>query len=69
VEHFFSFLKDAGPWIVSVVFTILARILHTVTKELRSMKETTVKADLAYEEVAERVPSIKARYDTWAAHR
>jgi hypothetical protein len=69
VEHFFSHFKDLGPWAASVVGAVLIKIGHTLTKEIRSLKETQVKADLAYEEVSERVPTVKARYETWAAHR
>jgi hypothetical protein len=64
-----SHLKDVAPWAVTAVGTVLAKLLHTAIKEIRGMKETQVKADLCYEEAAERVPEIKRRYDTWAAHR
>jgi hypothetical protein len=69
VQHFLSHLADAGPWVASAVGTLLAALLRTVIKELRGLKETQVKADLAYEEVSERVPTVKTRYETWAAHR
>jgi hypothetical protein len=69
VENVLLHLKDLGPWAASAVGAVLIKIGHTLTKEIRSLKETQVKADLAYEEVSERVPSVKARYATWAAHR
>jgi hypothetical protein len=69
MEHFTEYLKVFGPWVLSLVGAILAKLLHKAIKGFRSLGETTVKADLAFEEVSERVPEIKRRYDTWAAHR
>jgi hypothetical protein len=69
VEHFIELSKALGPWALSVVGGVIAKLLHTGIKELRKLKETEVKADLAYKEVSERVPSIKSSYETWAAHR
>lgn len=69
MEHFFSHFKDLGPWALTGAVSILAKILHSVKKSMDSFAETRVKADLAYKEASERVPEIKASYETWLAHR
>lgn len=73
MEHFFSHAKDFGPWALSLVGSVLAWLLRTATKEIRLMVknlgETQVKAELAYEEVSERVPAVKMKYEFWQAHR
>lgn len=69
MEHFLEIGKAVGPWVLSIVGTVVAKLLHTAIKEIRKLKETEVKADLAYKEVSERVPSIKDSYETWLAHR
>jgi hypothetical protein len=66
MEHF---IKDYGPWVASAVGTVLTWFVHRATSALLSLRETVVKADLAFKEVSERVPEVKSNYDTWLAHR
>jgi hypothetical protein len=69
VEHFFSHFKDLGPWAVTAVGGLILRSLGGLLKELRSWRETAIKADLSFEEVSTREPEFKRRYETWLAHR
>lgn len=69
MEHITEYLKIFGPWAVSLVFAVLARMLHKANKGIKSLGETIVKADLAFEEISERAPEYKRRYETWRAHR
>jgi hypothetical protein len=69
LEHFFSHLAYAAPWVVSAVGTVLSLLLRTAIKELRGLKDTKMKAELAYDEVAQRVPEVKMKYEFWQAHR
>ena len=69
MEHLAQLLKDLGPWAVSIVFGILARILHKASKRMNAIAATQVKADLAFEEVSSRVPEYGLRFKTWAEHR
>jgi hypothetical protein len=69
MEHFFAHFKELGPWVVSVVGTVLAWLLRRAIKEIKSLGATQIKADLAYEEVSQRVPEVKMKYEFWQAHR
>jgi hypothetical protein len=69
VEHFFSHLADAGPWVASAVGTVVSLLLRSLIKELRALKDTQMKAELAYDEVSQRVPEVKMKYEFWQAHR
>jgi hypothetical protein len=61
--------KDISLWIVTVVLSVLAKLLHSIRKELKGYKATEVKADLAFEEVSRREPKYREQYETWAKHR
>jgi hypothetical protein len=70
VQHLFSHIPEA---VLSVVGSALALLLHKAIKEIRSLikalGETQIKAELAYDEVSQRVPEVKIKFEFWKAHR
>lgn len=64
---------DVGTYVLSLAVTAVAWLLRTAIKEIRtlikSLGETQIKAELAYDEVSERVPAVKIKYEFWQAHR
>jgi hypothetical protein len=70
VEHFLSHIPEA---VLSVVGAALAWFLRTAIQEIRTLVkalgETQMKAELAYDEVSQRVPEVKMKYEFWQAHR
>lgn len=65
METILHAIKDYGTQLVGIVLTWFVRKAYT---ELKTLRETKVKAGLAYEEVSGRVPAIKERYEFWAAN-
>lgn len=67
----FNYLShtDAGTWVLSVVGAVLAWLLRKAIKEIRSLGETQIKAELAYDEVSQRIPEVKMKFEFWKAHR
>jgi hypothetical protein len=55
--------------LLSIVGSVLAWLLRKAIKEIRSLGETKMQAELAYEEVSQRVPEVKMKYEFWKAHR
>lgn len=70
MQHFFSHIPEA---VLSVVGSGLAWLLHKAIKEIRALikalGETQIKSELAYEEVSQRVPEVKMKFEFWKAHR
>jgi hypothetical protein len=69
VEHFYSHLPETMMGLLSIVGSVLAWLLRKAIKEIRSLGETKMQAELAYEEVSQRVPEVKMKYEFWKAHR
>lgn len=47
----------------------LAWAVNSARLEFKRAAQTRVKANLAFEEVAERKPEYKKRFETWATNR
>lgn len=74
---FYTPLRDGGPYLVTVIVGYVARYLGKKLNELNKKfstfidqaEETKIKADLAYDEVSDRVSAVKTKFEFWAAHR
>jgi hypothetical protein len=70
VQHLFSHIPEA---VLSIVGSALALLLRKAIKEIReliqALGETKMQAELAYEEVSQRVPEVKIKFEFWKAHR
>jgi hypothetical protein len=69
VQHFSSHLPETVMGLLSVVGSVLAWLLRSAIKEIRSLAETKMQAELAYDEVSQRVPEVKMKFEFWKAHR
>lgn len=65
MEIIFHAIKDYGTQAIGLV---LAWLLHKAISEVRALRETRMKAELAFDEVSARVPAVKEKYDFWLAH-
>jgi hypothetical protein len=65
MEFILHAIKDYGTQVIGL---ILAWFVRKAIIEVRSLRETQMKAELAFDEVSARVPSFKEKYDFWLAH-
>jgi hypothetical protein len=69
MEHVITHLKELGPWVATVAFGVLIKMLRKLNKATGSLAETRFKADECHEELSKREPEYERRLATWKAHR
>jgi hypothetical protein len=69
MEHTFTYLKDFGPYLVTIAFAFLIRTMRRFNRAAESLAETRFKADECHDELSERKPEYKRSLATWKAHR